>query len=99
MKKLRFVLLNQYIGAIAIGLLIARSVDVFLGALMPAFNTLLTQLLTGTSMGQDYWNGAVRGAMISNVVLTGIYLLIAYLFSSWLYTKPAEPAGADGDSE
>ncbi|HXZ39863.1 MAG TPA: hypothetical protein VEG68_03920 [Terriglobales bacterium] len=99
MSQLRAVMLNQYIGAIAIALLVARSIETFVGAFMPAFNALLTQLLTGASMGKDYWSGTVRGSMISNIVLTGIFLLIAYLLSSWLYAPTGKEAAPSGDSE
>jgi glycerol uptake facilitator-like aquaporin len=99
MSQLRTMLLNQYIGAIAIGLLVARCFETFVGAFMPAFNAILTQFLTGTSMGKDYWKGTVRGSMISNIVLTAIFLLIAYLLSSWLYTKPEEEVGTSANTE
>jgi fructose-specific phosphotransferase system IIC component len=90
MKKLKIILLNQYIGAIAIGYLVARGIEMCVGAFMPAFNALLTEFLTGNAPERSYWTGVVRGSMISNLVLTGVYFLIAYLFALWLYAKPVE---------
>ena len=92
MNKLKIILLNQYIGAIAIGYLFARGIEVFFGAFMPAFNTVLTQLLTGTDLGKNYWTTTVRGQMISNLVLTSVYFLIAYTLALWLYSKPVDDA-------
>jgi hypothetical protein len=85
-ERLKILLLNQYIGAIAIGYLVGRGIEVFIGAFMPAFNNVLTQWLTGTSRN-DYWVVA-RGSMISNLVLAGLYFVIAFLFALWLYEKP-----------
>ena len=90
MKKLKIILLNQYIGAIATGYLVGRGLEAFLGAFMPAFNTLLTKFLTGTDPGRSFWNEAIRGTMISNLVLSGAYFLLAYVFALWLYDKPVE---------
>jgi hypothetical protein len=90
MKKLKIILLKQYIGAIAIGYLVARGIEACVGAFMPAFNALLTKFLTGNAPERSYWTGVVRGSMISNLVLTGLYLVSAYLFAVWLYTKPVE---------
>jgi len=97
MKKLKIMLLNQYIGAIATGYLVARGFEAFLGAFMPAFNTLLTKFLTGTDLGSSFWNETIRGTMISNLVLSGSYFLVAYIFALWLYTKPVEDAEPEAD--
>jgi hypothetical protein len=45
MKKLKIILRNPYIGAIAIGYLVARGIEACVGAFMPAFNALLTNVL------------------------------------------------------
>jgi hypothetical protein len=39
MKKLKIILLNQYIGAIAIGYLVARGIEACVAAFMPAFGS------------------------------------------------------------
>lgn len=90
MTRLKAVLLNQYIGAIATGYLLARGVEAFWGCLMPAFNAFVTQMLTGTSLGRDYWSSTVRAAMVSNITLAGLYLLSAYLLATWLYARQEE---------
>jgi hypothetical protein len=70
MKKLKTILLNHYIGAIAIGYLVARGIEACVGAFMPAINALLTKFLTGNAPERSYWTGVVSGSMISNLVLT-----------------------------
>jgi hypothetical protein len=95
MKKLKIILLNQYIGAIAIGYLFARGVEVFFGSFMPAFNGALTQFLTGTDLGKSYWSDTVRGSMISNLILTGVHLFVAYTLALWLYSKPVDDAESE----
>jgi riboflavin transporter FmnP len=94
-QRLKTILLNQLVGAIAIGYLIARGIEAFIGAFMPAFNALLTQWLTGTNLKYDS-RDMVRASMISNLVLTSLYLLIAYVFALWLYAKPVE--GTDSEA-
>ena len=88
MKQLRVILLNQYIGAIAVGYLIARGIEAFLGAFMPTFNTVLTQFLIGESTKS--YSKVLQGTLISNLVLTGLYFAIAYFLALWLYAKPPE---------
>jgi len=95
MKRLKIILLNQYIGAIAIGYLVGRGIEVFMGAFMPTFNALLGELLTGNTPERSYWNGVVRGSMLSNLFLTGFYLLIAYTLALWLYGKPVDDNGPE----
>jgi len=90
MKRLKIILLNQYIGAIAIGYLVGRGIEVFMGAFMPAFNASLTELLTGNAPERNYWNGVVRGSMVSNLFLSGFYLVVAYALALWLYGKPVD---------
>jgi hypothetical protein len=87
MQHLRTILLNQYIGAIAIGYLIGRGIEAFLAAFMPIFNVFLTQAVRGRSLVEDPFV-AVRVSLISNLLLAGLYFLIAFLVASWLYAKP-----------
>ena len=87
-QQLKVILLNQYIGAIAIGYLIARGIEAFVGAFMPTFNTALTQFLTGESTKS--YSKVLQGTLISNLVLTGLYFAIAYFLALWLYAKPTE---------
>lgn len=98
-NRLKTILLNQYIGAIAIGYLVARGIEIFLGAFMPAFNAVLSQWLTGTDMGKQYWNETVRGSMIPNLFLTTLHLLIAYGLALWLYDQPVEDTESNAQGE
>jgi hypothetical protein len=87
-QQLKVILLNQYIGAIAIGYLIARAIEAFLGAFMPTFNTVLTQFLTGESTKS--YAKVLQGTLISNLVLASLYFGIAYFLALWLYAKRPE---------
>ena len=90
MKRVRELLGKHYIGAIAVGYLVARGVEAFFGAFMPTFNSLLTEALTGTKVERTYWQSNVRGMMISNLVLTAAYFTVAFLMGSWLYEERVE---------
>ena len=65
MKKLKIILLNQYIGAIAIGYLVARGIEACVGAFMPAFNALLTKFLTGNAPERSYWTKFGSNGVVS----------------------------------
>jgi len=87
MQQVRTILRNQYIGAIAIGYLIGRGFEAFFASFMPAFNTMLTEVLRGREFVGDPWVAA-RVSLVSNLVLTGFYFVFAFLLASWLYGKP-----------
>ena len=87
-EQLKTILLNQYIGAIAIGYLVGRGIEAVVGGFMPGINAALTTILTGGSAGKDYWTGVVRGSLLSNLILSAFYFGISFLFASWLYSIP-----------
>jgi hypothetical protein len=90
MHQLRNILLNQYIGAIAIGYLFGRGTEAFLGGLMPTVNQLLTEIVSGHRfIGSSAWTEA-RISLISNLFLSGLCYAIAYFMASWLYSKPEQ---------
>lgn len=93
MRQLKTILLNQYIGAIAIGYMIGRGVEASLAAFMPTFNAILTQALRGQPFVEDPLLTA-RVSLISNLFLAGLYFLIAFLAVSWLYAKPVSDDSA-----
>ena len=92
MHQVGTILRNQYIGAIAIGYLIGRGFEAFFASFMPAFNTMLTEVMRGREFVEDPWVAA-RVSLISNLFLTGFYFVFAFLLASWLYWKPI----ADGN--
>jgi hypothetical protein len=96
MQQVRTILLNQYIGAIAIGYLIGRGFEAFFASFIPAFNTILTEVLRGREFVGDPWIAA-RVSLVSNLVLTGFYFVFAFLLASWLYGKPTAE-GNEGPS-
>jgi uncharacterized membrane protein len=88
MHQLKTILLNQYIGAIAIGYLFGRGTEAFLGGLMPTVDELLTEIMTRHRfVGSSAWSQA-RISLISNIFLSGLYYAFAYFVASWLYSKP-----------
>jgi len=86
-QHFKTILLNQYIGAIAIGYVIGRGIEAFLAAFMPIFNVLLTQAVRGRSLVEDPFIAA-RVSLMSNLLLAGLYFVVAFLVASWLYAKP-----------
>ncbi len=85
-EEFKLILLNQYIGAIAIGYLIARGFEAFFGAFMPAINSVLRHLLSGTREVRDI---TLQEYLFSNLILTAFYFMAAYLLALWLYAKPS----------
>jgi len=87
-QQLKVILLNQYIGAIAIGYLIGRGVEAFLGGFMPTLNAVLTHFVTGESTKS--YSHVLQVTLISNLVLAGLYFGIAYSLAMWIYAKSPE---------
>ena len=86
MTRVKTILLNQYVGAIAIGFIVGRGIEAFVAAFMTPFNAVLTEALGG-KLGEDSL-AATRTSLISNLVLAGLFFLVAFLLASWLYAKP-----------
>jgi len=86
-QELKLILLNQYIGAIAIGYLIARGFEAFFAAFMPAINSTLRQFLSGAREVNDI---TLKEYLFSNLVLTAFYFFAAYLLALWLYSKSSD---------
>lgn len=90
MKKIREVLKNQYIGAVAIGVIIAFSIISFI-------STVLQTVIV-------YWESRHRASsvfapnpefpwanLIAGIIPVVLYLLVAYILMRWLYYEPAPP--------
>jgi hypothetical protein len=86
MTQVKTILLNQYVGAIAIGFIVGRGIEAFVAAFMAPINAVLTEILGG-KLGEDSVV-ATRASLISNLVLAGLFFLVAFLLASWLYAKP-----------
>jgi hypothetical protein len=91
-QALKAILLNQYIGAIAIGYLIGRGFEAFFAAFMPAINSMLKQVLSGNRELRDT---TIQLYFVSNVLLTAFYFLAAYLLALWPYSKPSAATEAE----
>ncbi len=91
MKKIREVLKNEYIGAVAIGVVIAFSIISFI-------STVLQTVIV-------YWESRHRASsvfapsvefpwvnLIAGIAPVVLYLLVAYILMRWLYYRPDAPA-------
>jgi hypothetical protein len=96
MRQFKAILLNQYIGAIAIGYIAGRGVEAILSAIMPTMNVMLTETLSNRRVVEDLWSTA-RLSLVSNLILGGMYFFVAYLLGLWLYSKPEESASSGPD--
>jgi hypothetical protein len=93
--QIKTILLNQYIGAIAIGYLVGRGFEAFFAGIMPALNTMLTEAFRGrTYIGQEPWIVA-RVSLVSNLLLTGLYFAAAFFMASWLYADTKQEIPQD----
>lgn len=93
MKRLREVLINQYIGAIAIGFLLAKTMaGAITGLIGNVINYYFAVREDSRLMGAPSvfpWN-----ALIISLVAAAVELVVALLLMRWLYA-PAE----DGDQD
>ncbi len=94
MKKLREVLLTQYIGAITIGFVLAQTVTgVISGLVQTSFNYYFTRQSSNSVLGSATpfpWKNLLF--WLATAILE---LLVAFILIRWLY---APEAPSDGDS-
>ncbi len=86
LKKFRAILLEHYIGAIAIGYLIGRGFEAFFASFMPILNIKLTEVVGGRRLIDEALTNA-RISLISNLILTAFYFFAAFLLAVWLDEK------------
>ncbi len=90
MKRIKEVLLTQYIGAITIGFLLAQGI----GSLI----SLLLQPVAWYLGRHSYFGGTEQAypwtsAFLPSLAAVLLYFLVVYAFLRWLYWRPSEPAG------
>ncbi len=93
MRKLRDVLRNEYIGAIAIGFLLAQSVIHFIGAIIQPLTFALSPRTTMFGRERVFsWELMI----LPSVVSAFLDLLAGYLLFRWLYgDSPTEPSAKE----
>lgn len=98
MQRIREILLNEYIGAIAIGLLLVQAIGSALRIIGQTVGFYLEKSSRphGVFAERGFpWTSVANPAI--NLVL---YLFVIYLLLRWLYLKPAPPElTADADEE
>ena len=91
MRRLRAILLTDYIGAILIALLATQAIIVFFTALVQQisyYTHFAEHSLTGPAFRSSHWE-----PVLTSLVRIVLYLLTAYLLVRWLYgTGPARGA-------
>jgi H+/Cl- antiporter ClcA len=89
--KIREVLKNQYIGAVAIGVIVAFAIISFIGTVFQATILYWEARHRASSVfspsAQFPWGNLLAG--LAPVVL---YLIVAYLLMRWIYYRPEAPA-------
>ena len=89
MKRIREVLRNEYIGAIAIGVLLASAITGLIGALVqPVFFYLESKPRPSSVFATEPAQHFPWLTMISGLVPVALYFLVAYLLLRWLYLRP-----------
>jgi divalent metal cation (Fe/Co/Zn/Cd) transporter len=106
MRRLREVLLNEYIGAVTIGVLLAQSAASLIGNAVQRVAVYLQARSRPTGMFGGHTEFDWRGLVLSFISVI-LELLVAYLLLYWLYLKPekrataavAEPKTVTGNGE
>jgi ABC-type sulfate transport system permease component len=83
MRRLRAILLTDYIGAILIALLASQAIIVFFAALVQQisyYTHFAEHSLTGPAYRSSHWE-----PVLTSLVRIVLYLLTAYLLVRWLY--------------
>lgn len=97
MNRIREVLRNEYIGAVAIGFLLAQLIAIVIGFIMRPINFYLDRAASPTSVFShsktDPFPLASLIGLAINIVLLG---LISFLFLRFLYLKPADEEANGG---
>jgi len=96
MKKLREILLTQYIGAITIGLVLAQSIFGFVNAFVQAGATYIALRQARSVMARV--PGFSWQNFITSMVTVFLYAVICFLLIRWLYSDPAVEAKEDSAS-
>jgi hypothetical protein len=97
MRRIKEILQTDYIGAIAIGFIVAQSIVAVVGCLIETVASYWQMSRqNGSLLGRPTfsfpWEGLVLG-----LITSALYLLAAFLLARWLYAAAQSGAGAAPD--
>lgn len=87
MRTIRDLLRNEYIGAIAIGFVLAQAIDVAINTILRPIQFYLDPRRHGSLYGttEYHWN-----SLLSPVITIVLYAIVAFSLLWWLYLR-SEP--------
>jgi len=94
MKKVREILLNEYIGAITIGLLLAQALGGVISTILQPMITYLENRSRPSSIFAPAPSIFNWPSLIINIISIILHLLVAFLLFMWLYGKKERPVAA-----
>jgi hypothetical protein len=93
MRRIREILLTQYIGAITIGFILAQAVIQFVNAIVQAGTDLWVREHGSTALSVSrYFNWTQFLITMSSVALN---LIAGFLLLYWVYSEPKPQAGTE----
>jgi hypothetical protein len=98
MQKIREILLNEYIGAITIGLVLAQAAGITISIIMRPISFYLERSNRPRGLFSATDTTFPWGSLVAPTINLVLYLLVAFLGLYWLYLKHAHaeaPVAAD----
>jgi len=100
LEQLKTALVDSFVGAIALGWLLAMGITRFVGTFVEPVSIWMTrrqnwQIYSGTTLSPAFPFQLV----FSQLLTAAAYLLIGYGLLRWLYYPPAEKQDQEEDSE
>ena len=87
MQKIREILLNEYIGAITIGLLLAHAVGVAINIVLKTVSFGLNKNSLSRSLFSNTEGTFPWASMVEPAIDLALYLLVIFALVYWLYLK------------
>jgi ABC-type branched-subunit amino acid transport system permease subunit len=98
MKKIREVLLNEYIGAVAIGVILASAVSSLIGVVVQSV-AFFWESKHRTSSIFESSQPFPWSTLLAGLVPVALYFLAAYVLLRWLYLRPEVPANVESEGD
>jgi len=92
MKRIREILLNEYIGAITIGLLLAQALGGVISTILQPMITYLENRSRPASIFAPAPSIFNWPSLIINIISIILHLLVAFLLFTWLYGRSVPPS-------
>ena len=96
MKRIREVLVNEYIGAVAIGLILASAITGLIGVVVQTLALYWNIRHEAHSIFEPA-RSIPWGNLISGLVPVALYFLAAYVLLRWLYLRRDVPAKLESE--